>query len=326
MVKSSTIRAAKDPTWNPDLRTLPLRRDPLLERIDALLRFHRLARRDWRMLPVLSLLFLAMDTWLQGKSDPGASCDQSGCVYEAYPSLAVKLCALFDCTLEEVPQEIERIFGPQLVAEGRNNDSNDALSAAISEDATWRFRLWFREGRIYQFPHWISGLMKALIPAESRRREAPRERGSQTDYARYTLCGEGEVYQFPAEENDIQSSVGPCGITVQMLVRCGRVLRIREIQEGATSNSLAMIQALQRNGMPTNSIVIEDYQGRKLSASHLLSGHVNYLDTNGGARWGRVMTPQSSRRQASCSENRSWGLWQPPPIRSEQRSSNDATT
>lgn len=137
MAKYSAIDTGRMSIPGSNLSRSHSRRDPLLQRIDALLRLYRWARRDWRMLPVLSLLFLAMDRWLRENADRPASCERFGSVYATYLSTATKLCSLYNCSLESVPKGIEQMFGLDMIREGYNNDANDVLTEAIDETSIW---------------------------------------------------------------------------------------------------------------------------------------------------------------------------------------------
>src|SRR5690606_31040491 len=131
-------------------------------------------------------------------------------------------------SLESVPKGIEQMFGLDMIREGYNNDANDVLTEAIDETSIWRFQLWFQDGRVYQFPYWINGLMRALVPAESKRRSAQGGSTAQAGYGQYTLCQSGAIFQFPPEQDGHRFPDDEGRGTVEMLIRAGRVLRIRE--------------------------------------------------------------------------------------------------
>lgn len=157
--------------------------------------------------------------------------------------------------------------------------------------------------------------MRALVPAESKRRSAQGGSTAQAGYGQYTLCQSGAIFQFPPEQDGHRFPDDEGRGTVEMLIRAGRVLCIRETAEGIPEHTVALLRVLRQHGVPTDSIVMEDRDGKNIT---------DYLRFPHGVKVCSAEVPRKKKLQ-SCGahgcgwkENQdskgSWTLWQPQPV------------
>src|SRR5207253_8019605 len=145
------------------------RGDIVLDRVEALILAHNSAINEYAALIQACDLFFTLDYWLKWYKINGSyEVNQAPTVTTLYGMVVERLMAGFQCTVNVLPRELELMFGRELTTDGYDTDYTQGLAKFAEKPDVNKYRLWFKGGKIYQYPWWKPNWADgALVPAES---------------------------------------------------------------------------------------------------------------------------------------------------------------
>jgi len=285
-------------------------KDPILSHIDELVKLYQSAQQDIRCLPLLGDLFFSLDYWLKiYQTNAVMEKGRQPAIYALYVAAAHRLCALFGCTINGLPRELELTFGRELSADGATVDLVQRRAAYIDPKNLWQYKLLFKGGLAYQFPWWETMVTKAAVPAESSRaynkdafviNRNPNARPN-TGYGFFVMSMSRDFYMMKHKVSGpngggLYHSAYLNGGTVaaagSMLIRDGRILRIRSDSghyRPQDTNMVGALRALQMLGVSLANIKVEDHEGETETSA------ANFIAANGS--WDKFRDARSKTIQ-----------------------------
>lgn len=313
--------------------------DTILKRIDALVGFYDSYRGKATASVVACDLFFSLDYWLKiYRGNPHMEKGRAPAVQALYERVAHELCAIYKCTINVLPRELELMFGREM--------SDTGVKVDILEEAGWAafyadraelplFKLYFKHGRAYQYSWWTKPA-GARVLAESKRAYSPEAGAGEVgdNYGFFVMSMSRDIYmmkhgQIGKTRNRIFHSTYLAGGTTMaagsMLIEHGEINRIRcdsGHYKPTPSNMVALLQALQMVGVNLGNVVMEDFKGNPAGPA------TKYFNTH--AQWDALLrgreTTLADNKYAASLKPRQPGA--PPPPQSEytgeyQRSPNE---
>jgi hypothetical protein len=132
-------------------------KDVLLRGIDTVVQAHERAKNDTlKQNYILCELFFRIDYWLRqlDAGNPVLKKGREPAVHALYTCVAEKLCTIFNVTVNVLPRELEQHFGRGLSAHGARLDHDLGCAAYLSRAEAKKYRLYWSQGKAYQFPWW----------------------------------------------------------------------------------------------------------------------------------------------------------------------------
>lgn len=140
--------------WNKDSSVALARRqdDTILTRIDALLGEYGPHRSAYSKIQLESDLFFTLDYWLKvhGKT-PGMDKGRRPAIYELYKYTAHSLAEALSCTINTLPEYLERHFGRKLSYHGEHLDLVGQFATYLTRAEVEKYKLSFRNGKAYMW-------------------------------------------------------------------------------------------------------------------------------------------------------------------------------
>jgi hypothetical protein len=152
--------------WQKDSSVSLARRsdDDILTRIDQLIGAYETCGSDYARLQLKSDLFFTLDYWLKvHTSKRGMSKARQPAIYELYKFTAHSLAAMLSCTINTLPEYLERHFGRKRSYHGEHLDIVGNLATYLSRAEVDKYRITFRKGKAYMFD-WPGKGQEATVP------------------------------------------------------------------------------------------------------------------------------------------------------------------
>jgi hypothetical protein len=290
--------------------------DPVLHHIDMLLEHYDRQRYEPNSSVVACDLFFTLDYWLKiyrgnSKMEKG----RAPAVQALYECVAKELCAIFKCTINVLPRELELMFGREM--------SDVGVKVDVLETHGWKafyaerselplFKLYFKNGRAYQYQWWTKP-PGARVLAESRRAYSPEAGAGDVgdNYGFFVMSMGRDIYMMKhgqigkSRYRIFHSSYLAGGTTMaagSMLIEQGEVKRIRSDSghyKPTPSNMISLLQALQMVGVNLSQVDMEDFNGRAVGKAPA------FLDMN--ARWDLLL----QRRDKTLDDNKYAAAYKP---------------
>jgi len=184
--------------WEKDSSTLLSRRadDKLLLQIDQAIADFPFEGNDdlsrgqieYAQNDVACELFFLVDYWLKTfRTARGADKRREPAMQALYRCVAHHLCAVFDCTINVLPMQLEHHFGRSLTAHGAQIDAVSNAAKYLDRAEREQFKLHWKNGLAYR---WSSG---KLVLADSRDKEINLTRVGN-EFAGYVMSMSREFY------------------------------------------------------------------------------------------------------------------------------------
>lgn len=284
--------------WQKDSSVSLARRgdDTILTRIDELIGAYETCGSGYARLQLKSDLFFTLDYWLKVyKSKPGMSKGRQPAIFELYKFTAHSLAAMLSCTINTLPEYLERHFGRKMSYHGEHLDIVGKLATYLTRAEVDKYRLTFRKGKAYMFD-WAgkgseitarnkkgalaSGEKKQidslrLVPAESASASNPRifglakwggfamSMGRDLYMARHH-CGEGAA--SPGNGANFYHSSYLAGDAVlcagTILIENGEIRAVCNDSghyRPDEANFVSFLQALMMQGVNIQSVIVYDF-------------------------------------------------------------------
>lgn len=263
--------------WAEDSRARSAVRngDPALRQVADLLQMYTDGNGAAGTLPVLGALFFTIDDWLKRDTGNEERAGLTLAMSALYLAVATKLCALYGCTINRLPRELALMFGRKLPAAGEPKGVAFAEWCApfVNPHPLWRYRLWFRNGRAYQYPWWETKLTKAMALAESRRalpgdllsRNLVQDSLRNRNYGFFVMDMDREIYLIgrPPGGRDAKDLEDRTEAAGWMRIRGGCIQSIRaDGRHGHMRDTwiATLLKALQAQGVALDGIMVENGQ------------------------------------------------------------------
>lgn len=284
--------------WQKDSSVSLARRgdDTILTRIDELIGAYETCGSGYARLQLKSDLFFTLDYWLKVyKSKPGMSKGRQPAIYELYKFTAHSLATMLSCTINTLPEYLERHFGRKMSYHGEHLDIVGKLATYLTRAEVDKYRLTFRKGKAYMFD-WagkgseitarnkkgalVSGEKKQidslrLVPAESASASNPRVFGlakwggfamsmGRDLYMARHHCGEGAA--SPGNGANFYHSSYLAGDAVlcagTILIENGEIRGVCNDSghyRPDEANFVSFLQALMMQGVNIQSVMVYDF-------------------------------------------------------------------
>ncbi len=323
--------------WKKDSSVALARRqdDAILCRIDDLLVQYGANGSAFGRIQLKADLFFTLDYWLKVHArTPGMAKDRQPAVYELYKYTAHSLAAALSCTINTLPEYLERHFGRKLSYHGEHLDLVGQFATYLTRAEVEKYRLSFRKGKAYMWmwpgkgheltrPTADGGLVTQerqqpkgmkLVLAESESASNKNVFGlkqwggfamsmGRDLYMARHHCGEGSA--GPGSGGNFYHSSYLAGDPV---LCAGTIL----IEQGITkavcndsghyqpdqANFMSFLQALMMHGVNVQNIAIYDYDRR-----HCVSGR-DFLQRRGNFAQALLLSDTTAYRANSAAKGR----------------------
>jgi len=124
--------------------------DIVLDRIDNLVEHYWSSEALSKRLIFLCHIFVTLDYWLKMyKTSCRMEKGREPAVRALHSCAAEQLCAVFGCSIAELPHELELMWGRELSASGVHVDIVARPAGDISRAEAAKHRVWFKGGKAY---------------------------------------------------------------------------------------------------------------------------------------------------------------------------------
>jgi len=268
------------------------RADSVMKYLDSLIQHLERTGVSYNYYLTVCDVFFTTDYWL--KANPRYTPAHAS-VEDLYRLAVKRLCEIFKCTVNVLPRELELMFGRGMTWEGFKVDIIQGRARNATQDEIRKYRVVFKQGKVWQFPHWESHPTEVLKPVDSSVMYDPtaglkRREGDNyyQGYAYFVMTMGRDLFLRKhatggAQERDgIYHSNYTGGGTVlcagSMLIEGGVVKVVRsdsghyKPQEG---NMVSLLMALQMHGVDTRKIQVVNF-----SASQVVMAP-QFIEANG---------------------------------------------
>jgi len=248
-------------------------------------------------------VFFTADYWL--KANPCYT-PAHAAVENLYQLAVKRLCDIFKCTVNVLPRELELMFGRGMTYDGYKTDLLQGRARTADRDELGKYRVVFKQGKAYQFPHWEAHPAEVLKPVESsvmyEKKVGLKKRDDDmycVGYAFFVMTMGRDLYlrkhSLGGERklDGVYHSNYTGGAAVlcagSMLVE-GGVIKVVRSDSGhykpEERNMVSLLLALQMHGVNISKIKIVDFSGRWVELAPA------FIETNGD--WTKFVTDRDS--------------------------------
>lgn len=268
------------------------RADSVMKYLDSLIQTIERSGVSYNYYLTICDLFFTTDYWL--KANPRYSPAHAS-VEDLYRLAVKRLCEIFKCTVNVLPRELELMFGRGMTSEGFKTDIIQGRSRTATQEDVRKYRAVFKQGKVWQFPHWEAHPTELLKPVDSASLYDPkaglkRKEGDNfyQGYAYFVMTMGRDLFLRQhsiggvQEHNGIYHSNYTGGGAVlcagSMLIEGGVVKVVRsdsghyKPQEG---NMVSLLLALQMHGIDIRNIQVVNF-----SATQVVSAP-KFIEANG---------------------------------------------
>jgi hypothetical protein len=259
-------------------------KDQILVRIDELVDAIGRAADGGAWMYLATDLFFTLDYWLKiYKSNALMEKGREPALMALYKCVVNWLCFAFGCTVNVLPRELEYYFGRPMHAHGAKLDAALDCAKYLKRADVHKFKLFFKNGLIYQFPWWEPkakfGQTKFVLANSSTASNDavfdPNNYGYRRDWGGFAMSMGRDIYMakhhctkdFGENGNFYHSSY-----LAGQPVMCAGTMLIRDgIMQGVSTDSghyrptqqhvVNLLLTLTMHGINLNTIDVQDHGG-----------------------------------------------------------------
>lgn len=307
--------------WQKDSSVALARRsdDNVLVRIDELLKEYETCGHEYARLQLKSDLFFTLDYWLKVfKQKSGMSKGREPAVFALYKFTAFSLAQMLSCTINTLPEYLERHFGRKLTYHGEHLDVVGSLATYLTRAEVDKYRIVFRDKKAYMW-NWpgkgteltlLDKRKRALASGEKRQPKSmklvlansesasnPRVFGL-AKWGGFAMSMSRDLYMARHHCGEGQANVGNGGnfyhssyLAGDPVLCAGTILiengMIRAICNDSghyqpdEANFISFLQAMMMHGIDVQTVMIYDY-----SRKHRVTG-ADFIQNRGN--WAKLL-------------------------------------